>query len=132
MVLFRITAMYIVPFNPPAEMIPLSDPFVEIFGTGKLLTKDLFFSGHTATLLIFYYTAGSKRLKNIFLICTILVAVSVLLQHVHYTVDVLGAVIFTSLAYVIVHKLNLKIYPVKENPVNIADTTPKKNGLQAR
>jgi len=106
MVVFRIAAMSAVPFNPPPGMIPLNDPFVEIFGTGKLLTKDLFYSGHTATLLIFYYTAESKKLKAVFLLCTIFVAVSVLLQHVHYTVDVIGAVIFTSVAYIIVKKLN--------------------------
>ena len=133
MVLFRITAMYIVPFNPPAEMIPLNDPFVEIFGTGRLLTKDLFFSGHTATLLIFYYTAVSKKLKTIFLICTIIVAVSVLLQHVHYTVDVLGAVIFTSLSYVIVRKINPNFYIVTNDSGNMeGEKLHAKNSLQTQ
>jgi membrane-associated phospholipid phosphatase len=106
MVIFRMVLMYFVPLDPPPGMIPLADPFVEIFGTGKLLTKDLFFSGHTATLLILYYTAESKKLKFVFLLSTILVAVSVVLQHVHYSVDILGAVFFTWLAYILTRKMN--------------------------
>jgi hypothetical protein len=106
MVLFRMFVMYFVPFNPPPGMIPLADPLVEIFGTGKLLTKDLFFSGHTATMLILYLTAAAIKYKILFLLSAIAVAVSVVLQHVHYTVDVLGAVFFTWIAYIIIRKFN--------------------------
>jgi len=91
MIAVRIAAMYVVPLDPPQNMIALNDPFVQLFGTGKPLTKDLFFSGHTATLFLLYM--GTKRilLKRIFLIFTITVGISVLLQHVHYTADVLVA-----------------------------------------
>jgi len=112
MVIFRIGAMYIVAFNPPATTIPLTDPITEIFGTGQLLTKDLFFSGHTATLFILYLTADSKLLKYIFLFCTIAVAFSVLLQHVHYTVDVLAAPVFAYCSYIIARKLKEQLSSV--------------------
>ncbi len=98
MVLFRIAAMYLLPLEPPEKMIPLSDPIVEIFGTGRLLTKDLFFSGHTATLFILYLTA-EKKFRLYFLFGTIAVAVCVIMQHVHYTIDVAAAFVFTFAAY---------------------------------
>jgi hypothetical protein len=91
MVAFRIMAMSLVPLEPPPTMLPLNDPLVEVFGTGRLLTKDLFFSGHTSTLFLLFLVTPRGRLKNIFLACTVLVAFCVLLQHVHYGIDVLVA-----------------------------------------
>ena len=99
MVLFRMAAMYALPLQPPAGMIPLQDPFVEYFGTGSLLTKDLFFSGHTATLFILMLSVPGRTAKLVFLLCTASVGGSVLLQHVHYTVDVLCAPAFAYSAY---------------------------------
>lgn len=95
MVVFRIVAMFLLPLNPPAEIILLNDPLVEFFGTGELLTKDLFFSGHTATLFLLFLVTDKKFIKIVFLICTIAVAVSVILQHVHYTIDVFAAFFFS-------------------------------------
>ncbi len=91
MVGFRILAMTLVPLEPPPAMIPLNDPLVEIFGTGRLLTKDLFFSGHTSTLFLLFLVMPPGRLKTVFLVCTLLVACCVLLQHVHYSIDVFVA-----------------------------------------
>ena len=108
MVAVRIVAMYLLPLEPPAKMIVLNDPFVEYFGTGQTLTKDLFFSGHTATLFILYLVSENKTMKIVFLISTIAVAVSVLFQHVHYSIDVFAAVFFTYACY----KLVLKFKPV--------------------
>lgn len=109
MVTVRIIAMYLLPLEPPETMIILKDPFVEFFGTGQTLTKDLFFSGHTATLLIIFIIEENKLLKSLFLICTVLVAISVILQHVHYTIDVFGAVFFTSACYFIIKELKQKL-----------------------
>ena len=109
MVIVRIAAMYAVPLNPPLNTIPLADPFVQYFGSGAVLTKDLFFSGHTATLFILFLTASSKKVKYFFLAGTIAAAVLLLLQHVHYTVDVLSAPFFTYGCYRIVVLLKSKI-----------------------
>ena len=54
LVVFRIIAMTLVPLEPPPSMLALKDPLVEVFGTGRLLTKDLFFSGHTSTLFLLF------------------------------------------------------------------------------
>lgn len=99
MVAVRILAMYLLPLQPPEKMIILNDPLVEFFGTGQTLTKDLFFSGHTATLLILFLVSEKKIIKTVFLISTITVAIAVLLQHVHYSIDVLAAVFFTYACY---------------------------------
>jgi hypothetical protein len=99
MVVFRIIAMTLVPLEPPVTMISLQDPLVEIFGTGRLLTKDLFFSGHTSTLFLLYLVAPESRLKQVFLGCTIAVACCVLVQHVHYSIDVFVAPFFAYAAF---------------------------------
>ena len=90
MVFTRLVMMYVLPLAPPAGIIILNDPFLEFFGTGKALVNDLFFSGHTATMTLLYLSAP-KKYKWFFLVDTIFVANSVLLQKVHYTVDVLVA-----------------------------------------
>lgn len=108
MVVVRIIAMYLLPLEPPEGIIILKDPFVEFFGTGKLLTKDLFFSGHTASILIFFFTAKSKIFKTVFLVLVILIAVLVILQKIHYTIDVYAAVFFTIACYYILRTLKGK------------------------
>ncbi|GIK59611.1 MAG: hypothetical protein HND39_07255 [Ignavibacteriota bacterium] len=91
MVFLRGIAMYLTPFNAPDKIILLHDPFVQLFGKGEILTKDLFFSGHTGTLFLLFLLVENKYLKTIFLAATILVGSAVLLQHVHYSVDVFVA-----------------------------------------
>jgi membrane-associated phospholipid phosphatase len=105
LILVRMTAMYTVPFNPPDAMIALNDPFVQLFGTGQVLTKDLFFSGHTATLFMLFLVIDKKPYKQIFLILTVIVAASVIIQHVHYFIDVFAAPFFTCGSYLVVKDL---------------------------
>ncbi|MHB8906918.1 MAG: phosphatase PAP2-related protein [Melioribacteraceae bacterium] len=104
----RIITIYFLPLNAPVQIIPLTDPFVEFFGGGTTLLRDLFFSGHTSTMFLFFLTAKSKKLKVVFLICTFLVASFVLLQHVHYTIDVLAAPFFAYTSYRISRLINKK------------------------
>jgi hypothetical protein len=108
MIIIRIATLYLVPLNAPGKMIPLTDPLVQNIGTGQLLTKDLFFSGHTATMFLLYLVVINKKIKVIFFSCFIIVAVAVLIQHVHYTVDVIAAPFFTYAAYRIVYLIKEK------------------------
>ena len=109
LVIFRMIVMYSAPLDAPEGLILLNDPFVQFFGSGEVLTKDLFFSGHTATLFLLFLISDKKHLKIIFLINTILVGVSVLLQHVHYTIDVLVAPFFAYSSYKIAAVINERI-----------------------
>lgn len=110
LVLFRLVVMYLLPLEAPAKLLPLNDPFVQIFGTGEILTKDLFFSGHTATLFLLSLIIEKRSFKILFLSSTILVGTAVLLQHVHYTVDVIAAPFFAYTSYKIINWLKNKIY----------------------
>jgi len=102
LIIFRMIVMFVTPFNPPADSIILNDPFVQLFGSGEILTKDLFFSGHTATLFLLYLMADKKYLKFTCLIFTITVGLAVLLQHVHYTIDVVAAPFFAYVSFSLV------------------------------
>lgn len=106
MVFFRMAVMYVVPLEQPAGVIDLKDPLVFIFGTGQKITKDLFFSGHTATLFILFLNAPLNKLKYLFLVCTIIVGTCVLIQKAHYTIDVLAAPAFAYCSYSIIKKIN--------------------------
>jgi membrane-associated phospholipid phosphatase len=102
MVIFRAVAMYLTPLNPPSGIILLDDPFVQMFGSGEIFTKDLFFSGHTATLFLLFLLTENKKLKFIFLTATLAVGACVLLQKVHYSIDVFAAFFFAFLAFRII------------------------------
>ena len=106
-IIVRIIAMYLMPFEAPEKLIVLKDPFVEMFGSGESLTKDLFFSGHTATLFMLFLIVESKKIKYIFLTSAIVVGVSIVLQHVHYVIDVIAAPFFTYACYALVSSLKL-------------------------
>jgi hypothetical protein len=98
MVLFRMAVMSVTPLEPPAGMIALRDPLVQAVSTEQPLTRDLFFSGHTSTMFLLALLAPGRATRIFFLVCTALVAVLVLWQHVHYTVDVLVAPFFAFLS----------------------------------
>jgi len=95
----RMAMMYVVPLDPPLGMIRLKDPFVEIFGPSVVLTKDLFFSGHVATLFLLFLTARHRVLRGAFLLATVAVGAGLIWQHVHYTIDVLTAPFITFACY---------------------------------
>jgi membrane-associated phospholipid phosphatase len=102
MALFRIAAMYLAPLEPPPGIIELRDPFVEFFGGGRTLTRDLFFSGHTSTMFLLFLVMPGRRLRIAYACFTVIVGLCVVLQHVHYTVDVFAAPFFAYGAYMII------------------------------
>ncbi|MDX9789825.1 MAG: phosphatase PAP2-related protein [Candidatus Kapabacteria bacterium] len=108
MLAIRTVAMYSIPLEAPASILPLIDPMVSEVGVGKLMTKDLFFSGHTATIFIMYLVSEKKSFRLFFLFSTIIIGAAVLIQHVHYTVDVVAAPFFAYGVFRIVFLLNRK------------------------
>jgi len=66
------------------------------------LTKDLFFSGHTATtFLLLLYVWRWPLLRWTMLAAHLAVVASVFLAHLHYTIDVIGAYAITFSLYVL-------------------------------
>ena len=102
----RMICMYLTPLEPPEHIIPLRDFILEsTFYSGNVNLKDLFFSGHTASMFLFYITNDNKKIKYIYLLVTLLVASFVLVQHAHYTIDVLVAPVMVWFAYKIANNL---------------------------
>lgn len=88
----RILMMWATPFDPPATMIPLDDPFVALFaGNGVTLTRDLMFSGHTSLLCLAALCLPQRKLRIALGFAALAVGAMVITQHVHYTIDVLVA-----------------------------------------
>lgn len=114
LVMFRMSAMYLIPLDPPVGCIDLQDPVVFVMGTGKKIVKDLFFSGHTSTAFLLFQTAKNKYLKTYFLLATITVGIAVILQKAHYTIDVYAGLIFSFASYQIVKKIRAK-FPLVKN-----------------
>lgn len=103
----RILTLYLLPLNPPPGMLPLIDPIVNNIGMGRLLTKDLFFSGHTATIFLLFLIVNNKKLKIVFFSCFIILAVTLILQHAHYSIDVFSAPFFAYVSYRIVCSIKM-------------------------
>ena len=93
----RILAITLFHLDPPTGLIPLTDPLTGLFygGPNVLITKDLFFSGHTSNLFLIYLCLQKKKDRQFAFLATAIVALLVLVQHVHYSIDVIGAFIFT-------------------------------------
>ena len=98
--LARIITMSLVPLDPPAGLVPLTDPILAPFYHHNQITKDLFFSGHTSSVFLIYLILRKKGEKIFALVATVLVGVLLLIQHIHYTIDVLIAPLFVYIVYV--------------------------------
>ncbi len=99
LILLRITCLFLLPLNPPPGIIPLADPLIQWPGPHAVLTHDLFFSGYVGTLALLAFTAQWKDLRIIFSSAAFVVSILLLLQHTHYTIDVVAAPCFAYAAY---------------------------------
>jgi uncharacterized membrane protein len=95
----RFTCIALVPLAPPLGLIPLTDPITSVFYGHALITKDLFFSGHTATLTLIVLCLERKTDKLIATAGTIIVAFLLLVQHIHYSIDVFAAPVIVYAIY---------------------------------
>lgn len=101
MMLLRMFAMTLFTLEPPPGIIPLIDPVTQGFYPGATpFLKDLFFSGHTATLTLMIFLARKGPLRWFAALCTAAIALLVVVQHVHWTVDVLAAIPAAWLAWI--------------------------------
>ena len=92
----RTFSIYLFPLEPPPGMITLKDPFLSlVFGSASnVAVKDLFFSGHVATMCVLFYFSATDYWKAYVGIATAIVALLIAWQHVHYTIDIIAAPFF--------------------------------------
>lgn len=89
----RLITIWAIPLDPPQNCIILRDPLVYILAYHHLpVTRDLFFSGHTATMMVFYL-AAPKNKKHLLIIWMAAVILLLLIQHAHYSIDILAAIL---------------------------------------
>jgi hypothetical protein len=99
--LMRIATLWLLPLEPPAALVVLHDPVMDrIFAvTTQPIVRDLFFSGHTATMVLLTLAGRGRRWRWALGLMSLAVALLVLVQRVHYSYDVLAAPFFAWAAY---------------------------------
>jgi hypothetical protein len=103
----RFASIYWVALNPPEGLVDLHDPIAELFiyGENLAITKDLFFSGHTATMVFVCYFLPLAKERKIAIALTNVLVILLLVQHVHYSLDILAAPIATWVAIQLARRL---------------------------
>lgn len=106
MSLSRVVTILLVPLDPPIGLQPLLDPIAgPFYGHGNDITKDLFYSGHTGALFLIYLIMQKKWEKALTLIGTVIIAILLLIQHIHYSLDVFAAPFFVYIVYLAAKKV---------------------------
>ena len=97
----RQLCILLIALEPPAGLIVLRDVFLEntVYPRQSPLTKDLFFSGHAASIWLYYLCAERKTIKHIMIGSTVIMSLMILSMRVHYTYDVYGAILITTFLY---------------------------------
>jgi len=106
--LSRIVTITLFPLEPPVGLLSLSDPIAFPFyghPESGLITKDLFYSGHTGTLFLIYLVLVKKWEKRFALLSTVVVGILLMVQHVHYTIDVIAAPFFVYFIFRLAKKI---------------------------
>ena len=97
--LLRMATLTLLPLEPPTALLPLHDPVVDhLFQVQEPIVRDLFFSGHTATMMLLAL-ASRGRWRWVLGGLTVAVGLLVLVQRVHYSYDVLAAPFFAWAAW---------------------------------
>ena len=105
--LLRVGTLALAPLNPPLGLLLLHDPLIDqlFYPAAVPITKDLFFSGHTATVALLALAVRSPWRRRALALAAGLIGALLLIQHVHYTYDVLAAPLFAALSYWLAGKM---------------------------
>lgn len=89
----RMLGIFLLPFDAPPDMIMMPDPIIQALASdaGEVLRKDLFFSGHTSSMFMTAFIMPTRGKRWLYIVLGCIVGASLVIQHVHYTVDVMVA-----------------------------------------
>jgi len=99
--LARFTSISLIVLDPPRGLIHLVDPISGIFYGNASITKDLFFSGHTSTVVLMFLCLERPKDKIIGFLAIVFVMILLLIQHIHYTIDVIAAPVIVYLLFTV-------------------------------
>jgi PAP2 superfamily C-terminal len=92
----RAITIWLIPLDPPAGCLPLRDPIIRHIAYGNVIvTKDLFFSGHVTILFLLFLSMPNRSLRILYFALMLLIIMLLLIQHAHYSIDILGAFFFS-------------------------------------
>ena len=100
--LLRMSTIWLVPLVPPLDIVAMPDPFMAMVfhvHATSAITKDLFFSGHTSTVVLLALAVRGRWWRGGLAAVALAIGVLVLVQRVHYSYDVVAAPLFAWLAY---------------------------------
>ena len=97
LVLIRSFFITLTHLKPPVDAIVVTYPYLNNI---LVFQNDLFFSGHTAIPFLGYLIYREEPIGKVFLWVTVLLAATVLLMHVHYSIDVFAAIFISYGSYV--------------------------------
>lgn len=90
----RLVSLYLFTLEAPEGIIPLRDPFLTVFAYGQeVYVKDLFFSGHVVTLAGLLFSDERNWMRLTLTGITVLVALLLAWQRVHYSIDMIAAAV---------------------------------------
>lgn len=96
---FRMVTLYFLPFYADSDAVKLYDLILNNFVyPDNYVARDLFFSGHAALMLLMMWTMPKGNLRGIYLGVTVVVSAFLVLQKVHFSIDILAAPIFSLIA----------------------------------
>ena len=98
----RMATIWALPLLPPEGLLAMPDPFLALVyhtEASEAMTKDLFFSGHTSTVVLLALAVRGRWWRTGLALAALAIGVLVLVQRVHYTYDVVAAPLFAWLAY---------------------------------
>lgn len=105
LLMFRTLTLVLLPLKEPETIVYLEDPFLNNFIYHGAIDADLFFSGHTALICLFFFL--TDRWKWYFGLLGVILGVLLMIQRVHYSIDILGALPF---AYLTTKVVDFVIY----------------------
>ena len=106
LVMLRALFMIFTHLQSPLDAIQVDFPWIF---KGLSFQNDLFFSGHAAIPFLGYLLFRKSKIKYFFLAGSIVMAVTVLLMHIHYSIDVFSAYFIAACSYRIVNRILTKV-----------------------
>jgi len=108
--LFRAFTISLTDIAPPADIIYLQKPELIDASLKYLFMKsDLFFSGHVSHVLLSFFLFKEFKIRWFMLVWSFVMGATVLVMHVHYSIDVFAAFFITYGVYKIAEKIYSKV-----------------------